>query len=74
MVSIGAMIFFSPRQVHSYWGTMPLKLNRSSIVKSVPEIASVRWAVEMRRTRRSVGTYTQVSSFFASERGPSDDL
>ena len=53
---------------------MPLKLNRSSKVKSVPETASVRCADEMRRTRRSVGTYTQVSSFLVVAFGPSDAL
>jgi hypothetical protein len=53
---MGPTIFVSPMHVHSYCGTMPLKLNRSSMVKSVPETASVRCAVEMRRTRRSVGT------------------
>ena len=57
------MMSISPRHFHLYCGTMPAKLRRSSNVKSVPDTASVRCAELMRRTRRSVGTYTQVSSF-----------
>src|SRR5215510_5943422 len=64
LVLIGARIgMFDARHCQLYCGTMPSKLRRSSSVKSVPDTASVRCADEMRHTRRSVGTYTQVSSF-----------
>ena len=68
---MGAITVFSPRHFHSYWGGMPEKLRRSSMVKSVPCTESVRCAEEMRRTRRRSGTYTQVSSFLACFSGPS---
>src|SRR4029453_2688774 len=74
LLCAGAMMSIWPRHFHSYCGTMPLKLNRSSKVKSVPDTASVRCADEMRRTRRRVGTYTQVSSFRAVAFGPNEAL